>query len=353
MKALTQVHVFLLAIDEAHCISQWGHDFRPDYSKIAEIRKILGSPPVLALTATATPEVQKDIIDQIQIQEAQILHGGLKRDNLNLEVQEVFGLDQKIEKILEIQQSSSGVGIVYCSLVETVKKIYQRLESKNISKLWTYYGDMKPQYKEKALKEFIRSEKGIMLATPAFGLGIDKPDIRWVVHGELPGSLEAYFQEVGRGGRDGLPARGVLLYDQDDVEIQMEFLKWSHPHISFLLELYRLVKERSLELEQGGFEYLRNRMNYKNRRDYRSEAGVRILVRLGYVAQVETQGTLFPYVAIEDPDTGILQNQVSEDHLKNQQKKLLEMVRYANQGVENQGSELDLKKIIYKYFGVF
>lgn len=327
MEILASRKISLFAVDEAHCISLWGHDFRPDYAKLNDVRRALGEPLTLALTATATAEVQKDIVRGLGLEgQMEVLTTGLERPALSLNVMEAYGLEEKLECLLaELQRRPAGAVIVYFTLIETLRKASQSLTQKGLSHL-SYHGDLPPELRRKNLKKFMQDGNPLMLATPAFGLGIDRPDVRLLVHMEMPGSLEAYFQEVGRAGRDGAGARGVLIYDEEqDVAIQMEFLKWGNPEAAFLKNLYRLIASRRSELDQGGMEFLREQMSFKNRRDYRVDSGVHILERLGCLVKSEDP---FPWQAVEEPAEERIAMERMPERLKNMNMKLLSMLRW-------------------------
>lgn len=341
IQAIQGRQIQLLAIDEAHCISQWGHDFRPDYSRVGEFRKILGNPPTLALTATATPEVQKDILAKLDIPQADVVAGGLERPNLALHVHDVYGLDEKIRLLVGLRHQQGGAAIIYCSLIQTLKKISSALQRLGMQHL-AYHGDLSPQDRKRNQKRFINEESPLMIATPAFGLGIDKANVRLLVHVETPNSLESYFQEVGRAGRDGQEAFCHLLYDQDDVSIQMEFLKWSHPEPEFIRKVYHLIEDKRMQVDQGGFDFLREQMNFRNRRDFRSEAAVSILERWGCLEKSEDP---FPFVCVQAPTEGHFSAENGVELLKNQNTKLLKMVQWATQSTECRMNQ------IYGYFG--
>lgn len=342
-EALTQRKLALFAVDEAHCVSLWGHDFRPDYSKLGEIRARLGNPLTLAVTATATPEVQKDILQSLGLANSAVtISTGLERPELALTVCEAYGIEEKTEALVEILRARQGTTLVYFTLIETLRQVSRRLEKEKV-RHDTYHGDLPQDLRRKNLKRFMQDESPLMLATPAFGLGIDRPDVRTLVHMELPGSLEAYFQEVGRAGRDGKRAQGILLFDEDqDVAIQMEFLKWSHPEESFLRTLWSLLEQRKAEVDQGGFDFLREQMSFKNRRDFRVEAGVNILERRGCVERSEDP---FPFRAVVEPtpEMGLLEK--TPERLKNMNMKLLQVLRWAK------GTDECRMRRIYEYFG--
>jgi ATP-dependent DNA helicase RecQ len=329
---ITKVPVKLLAIDEAHCISQWGHDFRPDYSRVGEFRKLLGSPTVMALTATATPKVQKDILSELNIQNAEVFQAGLERPNLSLNIHDVFGLESKVRGAVGLRHQFPGAGIIYFSLIQTLQKASRELTKLGVSHL-VYHGDLSSQDRERNQKIFLegRESNPLILATPAFGLGVDKSDIRLLVHMEVPNSIESYFQEVGRAGRDGAPASCHLFFDQDDVSIQMDFIKWANPDPGFVKTVLELITKNTLKLEQEGMDFLRTQMNFYNRRDFRVETALNQLERLGYLQRADNK---FGWAVAETENRSedsseekYLNDKFVTDRKRTQNEKLLEMVR--------------------------
>ncbi len=325
-EVIAELGVRFLVIDEAHCISQWGADFRPDFSRLGEIRKFLGDPVTLALTATATPEVQNDILQQLRLDPVQKFSTGLLRPNLALNVHDVYGDDEKIRSLVGLYHQAQGPMIVYVSLISTLYKLKRDLQ-KIIPDLLYYHGQLPAKVRRHVLHQFLEAPKGILMATPAFGLGIDKSNVRSVVHAEIPGSLEAYFQEVGRAGRDGLPAAGHLLFDPDDVSIQQEFIKWSNPEESVISKVYDLIEKNDPDLESRGMDYLREQINYYNSRDYRAETAVLLLERWGCL-EVRAD-TRFGYIAVQEPGHQEFLSMKAAMRLKTQNMKLLNVVQMA------------------------
>lgn len=243
---LPGMNVQLIAVDEAHCISQWGYDFRPPYLRISAVRAELPGVPVLALTASATPEVQQDICDRLEPLDNSrskkdrpwsVFRQSFERPNLSYSV---FTVDSRINRILEILKKVNGTGIVYCKSRKRTKEISELLSMQGISADF-YHAGLSQDERNTKQEAWINNKIRVIVCTNAFGMGIDKPDVRIVIHADTPDCLENYYQEAGRGGRDGKTAYAVLLYDEKELEELEQLPSVRYPSLESIREVYQAV----------------------------------------------------------------------------------------------------------------
>ena len=288
------VKVTLLAVDEAHCVSQWGHDFRPDYLKLRDISANIGRPQIIALTATATPFVRADIIKELGLRQPRHFVAGFNRPNLKLRVAQTDTDSDKAAELQNLIARTQGSGIVFSATRKSVESVTTMLNSRGFSAAG-YHAGMDEPTRKRVQEEFMSGKTRIIVATNAFGMGVDKPDIRFVVHYQIPDSIESYYQEVGRGGRDGKPAECLLLFNYADKSTQDYFIEGSYPQPDIIEEVYlSLVETRRKDIELG-IEEISRRSGIRNQMAVRSS--LIILEKAGHIVRgnaAENMATIIP-----------------------------------------------------------
>ncbi|HEX8143177.1 MAG TPA: RecQ family ATP-dependent DNA helicase [Pyrinomonadaceae bacterium] len=241
VETLRTARIALFAVDEAHCISQWGHDFRPDYLRLRESVESIGRPQIAALTATATPHVRADIIEQLALSDPRAFVSGFDRPNLSINVVHTQKEREKITHIKALaSKHAGGSGIIYTSTRKAVEQVTTKLRAAGLS-LVAYHAGMEDAERTRAQEDFMAARAQMIVATNAFGMGIDKPDIRFVAHYQMPGSIEAYYQEIGRAGRDALPSTCTLFFNYADKRTQDYFIEGSYPPPDIVARVYQAL----------------------------------------------------------------------------------------------------------------
>ncbi|MDD9205725.1 RecQ family ATP-dependent DNA helicase, partial [Georgenia sp. 10Sc9-8] len=222
VQRLAELQPSLLVVDEAHCVSAWGHDFRPDYLRLGDAIEALGHPPVIALTATAAPPVRTEIVERLRLRDALVLASGFDRPNLELEVVRHVDLDSQRRAVVDQVAELPGLGLVYVARRKDTEQYAEELAARGL-RTAAYHAGRKATDRSRIHAEFQDDALDVVVATSAFGMGIDKPNVRYVVHADVPGSLDSYYQEIGRAGRDGEHARAVLHYRPEDLGLRRFF----------------------------------------------------------------------------------------------------------------------------------
>jgi len=310
--AIATTRVGLLAVDEAHCITTWGHDFRPEYGRVGTIRARLGDPPTVALTATATPAVVAEIRAKLRLESARLDHQGLARPNLFLAATVVEDEAQKWELVARRLRELPGAGIVYGALIRDLHRLEDFLNQRartdasagRGAPLLVYHGDLSRE-ERRAMHERFHEGAARVLATRAFGMGIDKQNLRFILHHQVPGSLEELWQEIGRAGRDGKPSWCELLYCEQDLAIQMQFVKAANPDRRLFREVAQRIGEWNGRGESFDLERLRHAVTGRAAADGRVETCLAWFAALGATEGEVERGTLRlvrPLTPDEEPE---------------------------------------------------
>lgn len=324
------LNVNLLAIDEAHCISQWGYDFRPPYLKIAEIRSLIPNTPILALTATATPNVVLDIMDKLEFKTPNIQKASFARKNLSYHI---LKENDKPFKLLNLLKKLSGSSIVYVRSRKKCRELSEIINKNNIKSTF-YHAGLNARERVKRQEMWSNNQTRVMVATNAFGMGIDKADVSLVIHYDLPDSIESYFQEAGRAGRDGKTAQGIVLYNNEDINNSIKRLKSSFPEISQIKKIYNALGN-FFQIPEGsgkdiGFDF--------NLADFCSNFNLKIIETYNAIKILEREGFVY-----------FIESSGQYSQIKVNLKKG-DLYRFQ---VENPGTDRLIKEILRSYSGVF
>jgi ATP-dependent DNA helicase RecQ len=281
--AIQSIGVSLFAVDEAHCISTWGHDFRPDYLRLKGALQSLGTVQTLALTATATPYVRSDIIQQLGLSNPETFVSGFDRPNLSIDVVQTETEREKVARIKRLAKTQDGSGIVYASTRKAVEQVARQLQEHGLL-VASYHAGMGDSVRIKAQEDFMAGRTQMIVATNAFGMGIDKPDIRFVAHYQMPGSIEAYYQEIGRAGRDGLPSSCVLLFNYADKNTHDFFIEGSYPSSQLVQSVYDALSSTGLKRIELSASEIGKRAGASN--EMAVQSALYLLERAGHIQRL-------------------------------------------------------------------
>jgi ATP-dependent DNA helicase RecQ len=296
---LNQMGISLLAVDEAHCISQWGHDFRPSYLRVADVRQKLGAPPTIALTATATPQVRTDIAKQLALRDPKVVITGFDRTNLAYHVLPAKNDAEKDAQLVNTLRTHDGLAIIYASTRKSVDRLAGVLELKGIAAA-AYHAGLDDRHRRDVQESFMSERLRAIVATNAFGMGIDKPNVRLVVHHSMPGSLEAYYQEAGRAGRDGLHSDVFLIHSFQDRFTHEFFINGSYPERAIVESVYSAIARRSVSGELPQLASAIGAIAKTSEKE--AESGVRILIQAGVLVNEADSVSLARVRLLATPD---------------------------------------------------
>ncbi|MCX6875164.1 MAG: ATP-dependent DNA helicase [Verrucomicrobia bacterium] len=346
LNALAGVEVSLFAVDEAHCLSQWGHDFRPDYLRLGKALEKLGHPQCIALTATATPIVREDIISVLGLRTPFEQVSGFARPNLALTISAVDNAAQKDERMKAVV-TAHRTGIVYCATRKKVEAVSETLASWGL-KCVAYHGGMSDQERERAQEVFIQRKADVAVATNAFGMGIDRADVRFVIHYEVPGSVEAYYQEAGRAGRDGESAVCELLFNYADTRTQEFFIEGANPTVAVMRSIYQyLLNEADQDYEvHRTLEEIAERADVKNSMAVGS--ALTVLARAGYLERFDVPGRRMRGTRLLQPEVLARQLKLDEAAIEEKDRRDREKLKAM---VEMCYSRTCRQRWILGYFG--
>ncbi|WP_455564871.1 RecQ family ATP-dependent DNA helicase [Akkermansia biwaensis] len=347
MRALAEVDVNMVAVDEAHCLSQWGHDFRPDYLKLGRAIEAMGRPQVAALTATATPRVRDDILEHLHLEDPVTIVRGFARENLHFRITACDTHKEKYKRLYDLVKRNK-TGIIYCSTRKKVEQVYEALSDLGLS-VTAYHAGMTDAQREEAQNAFMNRQADIVIATNAFGMGIDRADVRFVAHFEIPGSVEAFYQEAGRAGRDGRDAYCELLFNHADLRTQEFFIEGVNPGVPLIVELYELLRKHcSAESHEVSWTLEEMAERLKCRNAMQVGAALSVLMRNGAISRHDVPGQRVKLTRVADPSMSGLKIPLDERAIREKEVRDREKLKAMTEFAYSAGCR---QQWILNYFG--